>query len=77
MSLREAIRERGLKQRDVAKKAGVSEAALSHWCSRRYVIPATKAMLLYREFGIPLASMRPDLWPADIHDPSPAPKQAA
>ena len=64
MSLRDAIRAKGLKQRDVARRAHVSEAALSHWCSERHIIPAEKAMLLHREYDIPLSAMRPDLWPA-------------
>ena len=57
----EALRERGLTQRDLAARAGVSAGAVSRWCSRQRAVPVKTATLLHRELGIPLSVLRPDI----------------
>lgn len=66
--IKATLRERGLKQRDIATQLGVSEATVSQWFSalrdgKHQRIPAEKARPLARALGVEPTVIRPDLWP--------------
>lgn len=63
------LRERGLQQRQIAVKLGVSDATVSLWGAalregRHQRVPAEKARSLAELLDVPPGIIRPDLWPA-------------
>lgn len=41
MDLKQRVKERGLKQREIAEELGVSQGTLSKWVNREAVIPTS------------------------------------
>lgn len=62
--LKDAIKQSGMRQADVAKAIGVSPASLSNYIAGRQTIPAERAALLADLLRIPRSTIRADLWPA-------------
>lgn len=63
MQLRNAIKDKGLNQRQFAKLVGVSEGRVSQWLSSGRV-PVERCRQVARITSIPLYKLRPDIYPA-------------
>lgn len=66
--LKAAIRDRGLRQKAVAERLGVSEATMSQWAAALATgshqrVPAERARQLADALEIEPGLIRPDLWP--------------
>lgn len=59
MSIKHLIRERGLKQAEIAGKLGVSEPTFSRWVN--HGVPGDAVPRVAEVTGIPAAALRPDL----------------
>lgn len=69
LDIKQTLRERGMKQREVATRLGVSDATVSLWAAalregRHERVPATKARPLAEALGVEPSAIRPDLWQA-------------
>lgn len=62
MSLASYMTEHSLTDTEVGYRLGVSAEAVRLWRHGKRRITAEKAQLINREFGIPLHSLRPDIW---------------
>lgn len=62
--LKQILRDRGIRQKAVAERLGVSEATVSQWLGEQGRVPAEQARAIADKFGIEPELIRPDLWPA-------------
>jgi len=51
-----------LRQADIAEKIGVTAVQVSRYETGQKRVPAEKAVALEKEFGIPRARLRPDIF---------------
>ena len=58
--LPDLLRDRGLRMSDLARKLSLNKSTITRWSQR--TIPATRAVDIERETGIPRAQLRPDLF---------------
>ena len=60
MDLKQTIREKGLRQRDIAGALGVSEATMSKWVNRDTPIPMGMIRPLAAAIGVTLEDIVPE-----------------
>lgn len=82
LDIKARLRERGLRQKEVAARLGVSEPTMSAWIKAVKVgehtrIPAEQARPLAKLLEVPPGDIRPDLWPADPSPAAPSPRPEA
>lgn len=70
IDIRVTLRDRGLKQKDVADRLAVSAATVSEWGralreGNHQRVPAEKAKQLADLLGVTPSMVRPDLWQAE------------
>jgi transcriptional regulator with XRE-family HTH domain len=64
MSLRKHLRDKGLRQRDVAQQLGVSEPTVSKWLSGKQIVPGNMVLPLAGAMQMdPEALLRSISWP--------------
>jgi transcriptional regulator with XRE-family HTH domain len=61
--MKEMFKEAGLKQRDVVRKSGLSQATVCRIALGIRKPSAEQAVRLSESCGFPLHTLRPDLWP--------------
>lgn len=71
MDLKDAIKRAGISQRQLADAVGVTEGRVSQWLSSGR-IPAERCQAVSQATGVPLHTLRPDIYP-----PPPQPSEAA
>lgn len=64
--IKATLRDRGLRQKDVARHLSVSEATVCLWLSGQQRVPAERAKALAEMLGVEPGMIRPDLWPAPV-----------
>ena len=64
MDIKALLRDRGLKQRDLARALGVSEGRVSQWVAGNERIPAERAPAFAEALGLALHDVRPDIFRA-------------
>jgi transcriptional regulator with XRE-family HTH domain len=79
LDIKATLRERGLRQKEIAARLGVSEPTFSVWAKamregQHARVPAEKAKRLADALGVPFATIRPDLF---VTAEPPAPAKAA
>lgn len=81
IDLKQTIRDRGLTQREVAQRLGLSEPTVSHWLAhyrdprRGHRITAEAAVQLAAILQVDPHHLRPDIWKTPA--PSPSQRDAA
>lgn len=51
-----------LRQSDIAQRLGLTIVQISRWENGRSRVPAERAVMLEKEFGIPREALRPDIF---------------
>jgi DNA-binding transcriptional regulator YdaS (Cro superfamily) len=64
-TIKELLRDRGLKAADLARHLSVNKATVSRWGKNR--IPAERVLDVERVTGISRSELRPDIYPAIQH----------
>ncbi len=73
-SLRELLKDRGLRLVDLASLSGLDKATMTRWDRGR--VPAERVLDVERLTGISRHDLRPDIYPADDAGLRPAPSKA-